>query len=615
MGAFPTITLSREHTKVRFLEPRAPLAIGQRWLGMPRGVYFGFLPQVTSGSDVLTLATDPVTGFSLLKVGSSTMTTMVDIFTADPVQLNFTGHNVWPVYVLARADFADGAVTQARIFTRATGVSSIREVLICAVTKVGNDLVVDIGGRQGPLAFQGQRFGFMGDGAIGELNSTAAAVAEVQAARTSPYTGAHSTLKERIDADLVGASLADRLGLRFVAVGSNRHTVVGSSANVSGSFIESRRVLAPHMDLTPGGDESTEGVVCGPTDTVRNICTIVNADTGLRIIDSGTGEPVFGRLHFVSGNVGAGKQIRFFNALTSVDGNGTNPFQAPLEEGDAIQGPDGRFYEIAQIISTDMATLGSAYQGPGAPVVAVDPVYRRFTIDFHTLSGPVALASTPIQFLAPAFFRADRAVFDATLLLQKNAVRPDIEDATAATAGKALLATDFGLVGSFRTIKNASVAIGNDFHTLNFVYGGATDAGGGVVNVSVPGEVGPPGPNANQGPDGPTGPAGPGYSLNNSFELSPLSDMTAVAGGPVTLSFTVDFTNPAVTPTMTVPPGIVHLNGGWATIDGPSNSGFERLHIDHIQKISFKEGRIQGRIVPEPNLSNTRIRLFLGASQ
>ena len=58
VGTFPLLTLSNEFVKVRFLEPNAAEGVNKRWLGMPRGVYLGFEPSTTPGSDILTLNVD-----------------------------------------------------------------------------------------------------------------------------------------------------------------------------------------------------------------------------------------------------------------------------------------------------------------------------------------------------------------------------------------------------------------------------------------------------------------------------------------------------------------------------------------------------------------------------
>lgn len=607
MVAFPTLSLPKENVKMRFLEEGVPLALGQRWYGMPRGVWIGFVPSVTPASDVLTLDVDPNHNFSLLRVGSENLRTQVEVFTPDPIMLDFSGHATFPIYVLAKASFRDKKPTQGVIFTRTTGPSGPQEVLICQVDKPAADLVVTSAApitKNLPTAFQGQRFGFMPGGAIDDLVAASAVGGFIVAARVSAHTGAHADLSTRIAADLVGPSMADRLALRQVHVVSNVHgPVTGTSVNVSGSFAETGREIGPSRDIEAGGTTSVEGAI---TAAPRNIGFVVNATTGERLIESGSRLIVLGRLSFTSGTAGVGKEIRFTNASTAVDGNGTNPFQAPLEEGDIVLAPDGKYYEIETFTDPNNAVLKVAYQGPGAPDVAIDAPFRRFTLDFERVDGtPVTPPDSPeIRFLFPTYFRADRAIFDGLLLIKRDGERPVLPSASETEEGKFLLAVDGGLVGSIRTIRDNGSAVGNDFHTLNFLSGGATDAGGGVANVAVPGATGPPGTPANQGPDGPSGDAGPGYTATNAtlFEGSAFSSTPT----PTSVSFSVDFS--VVEATFSA---INNLWGGWSGFDGHAT-----LNLYEITDIT-QTGPTTGRIDAEfgPGVQNARFKVYLGAAQ
>jgi len=625
VGTFPSVSLGKEFVKVRWFEENVPEAVNRRWIGMPRGIYLGFIPTTTTGSRILKLETDPGQNFSLLRVPSSDDRVMVDIFSGTDLEIDFSGHNVWPVYVLASSTFRARTQTQGKIFTRASNVVGIDEVVICKVDKVGNNLVIDTTeptNRHQPLAFNSQPYGYMPTSAIDDLAATNATVAEVIAARSSSYTGPHSTLGTRLNADMAGDAMADRLGLRLVHLISNNHpNRSGISVNVSGSFSETGRQIAPQLTITAGGDESTEGAI---TSGVRNICFFVNGSTGQRLIDETTRESVYGRLTFSSASIGGGKTVNYVNASTSVNGGGSNPFTAPLEAGDLLEGPDGLFYEIVTITDPDNAVLGSAYRGVDAPIL--NPTFRRWlALLFTVTGGAFNLATpTPVQFVFPGFFRLDRAIFDGLLLLKKDGERPQLPIATSAVPGKALLAADGGLVGSFRTIKDAGSSVGSDIHTLNFAFGGATNAGGGIANVAVAGAQGATGPGANQGPQGNSGPAGFGYSLQNTFEAGPESADTITApAGPKSESFTHDWTAPSSTPTLTTGPLLVppqarayaHVTGGWSVINGFQPLGYERIHIDGLTNVDDKRTRIDYRIQPDPFTSNTTIQCFMGASQ
>lgn len=601
MVAFPTYNFSKEFVKVRFLEENAPIGIDKRWLGLPRGVYIGFNPQTTIGSSTLTLSVDPNHGFSLLKVGAESLPLQIDLFLGSNLELDFNGHTKYPVYVIARGDFRRGSSAQARILTRATPASGPQEVTICSINKVNGELVTDVSvpsSRQTPTAFLSQAFGFMNSGAVDQLDAAMVATAEIQAARNSLYTGSHPTLGDRIDDDLSGFEMANRLGLRSISIVSNSYTAIGGSTNVSGSFSETGREFGPTFTIPANGSESIEGAV---TTSGRNYCFIVNDLTKQRLVNAAD-EPVYGELTFTSGSNGVGKAITFSNASTSVTGGGTFPFQVPLQAGDLILAPDGKYYELRTIIDPDTATLGAAFQGVSG--VVIDTLFRRFTLTFFTVVGGAfsISASTPIRFLIPTFFRADRAIFDGSLLLKQDGERPPLPSATQATAGKALLAATGGLVGSIRTIRNNSLPIGNDIHTLNFQFGGATDAGSGVANVAVNGATGPTGPSAADGPTGPSGAAGLGFSTNVPFASSAFSATPT----PVTISFTFDFA-----PTIS---NIEHLFGGFSGFDG--KSPLETVKITSLAPISATEGRIIGDIAltgAGPSLS--RFKLFLGAMQ
>jgi len=621
MASFPTYDFTEEFVKTRFLEPFAGDAINVRALALPRGVYLGFIPQTTPGSDILVLATDPNHNFSKLSVGSQTRKMNVDLFTANDVDLNFNGHTVFPVYVIARADYRDKIATQAKILTRATTASGPQEVLICKVDKVGADLTVTYDfpdTRQPPIAFDGQVVGFMPDDAITDLEIGNSTRAEVTDARLSAHTtpAPHPSLADRIEADLVGPSMADRLGYRLSLLVGNLVTgVAGTATNVSGSFAATNREFAPLIDVVPGGTETDEGALTDPTDTLRNLCFVVDGGTGQRVVDSTSREPIYGSLVFtesapgsdISGNVSG--TINFYNGTTTVDGTG-NPF-ASIQEGDLVKATsppgDDRWYEIAEIDDANNATLGAAFQGgtPGGPAIpVVNPPFRRYTLNFFTVSGGAHSmpGGSSIRFLFPAFYRADRSIFDGWLLLKRNGELPPVPDATESTPGKALLAAPDGKVGSLRSVENNGTPVGNDYHTLNFVYGGASDAGLGVAEVSVIGAKGPKGADSNPGPTGPQGDPGYGFTNCNPFE----KDSLWVGPGPtVSKSFTVDFSS--VSPSIS---SIRHVWGGLAGLRG-FNQGKE-IRIDHLS-FSGSTGRIDGRLIGTAD--NIYFKLWLGACE
>ena len=102
MSSFPSQALDPSTVRASFREPLVSEMANLRWAGMPRGIYHGWLPTTTPGSNILTLDVDPVLGFSILKVNSPDTGVMVDVFSAAPVSIDFTGHTQFPVFVIAR---------------------------------------------------------------------------------------------------------------------------------------------------------------------------------------------------------------------------------------------------------------------------------------------------------------------------------------------------------------------------------------------------------------------------------------------------------------------------------------------------------------------------------
>lgn len=605
MPAFPTAAFSKDCVRVRFLAPSLPDSMNRRFLGMPRGVYLGYTPYVAPGADVLQLLRDSNHGFSTLKVGSNTDPVQVDVFTAEDILLDFTGHTVWPVYVIAKATYTAGSSTNGTIFTRGTTASGLDEVLICRVNRPGNDLVVDVDiptNRQPPIAFQGQKFGFMGQNAVGELSIANSVNAEVIAARSSPYTGPHGSLKDRIDDDVDGDSLANRLGLFMHNILGNAYTgVTGTSWNVSGSFSETSREFEPKITFAPNANELTVGAITAPGDTVRNICFLINETTGARLVDttnpsvaSPTLEPLYGRLTYSTGFNGGGKQIFFYAGVDDIDGGGTNPFVAPLAQGDLILAPDGKYYELKTIVGPDNAVLGAAYE-PDTDGFVSNTAYRRFTLSFFNSTGAYSIpSSSTIRFSFPSFQRLTQSVYDAFPFMRKNAELPAVQDATTTVAGKVLQATSGAKAGTVSAENNTS-PVGANFHTLNFFYGGATDAGGGVANVSVVGATGPAGPDSDVGPQGPQGSPGAGYTQSIPFLKS--SVHTAPFVGQ---SFSNDF---AVSHGF---PSLAAVTGGFAQWSSPNGLGTYG-QIDSITKVGTT-----GTILLSASTPGATYAVFLG---
>lgn len=565
MPSFPTYAFTRDHVKTRFLEPRGSESINTRHYGLPRGVYVGFTPEVTTGSLTLKLKPDARLGYSMLKVGAQSTRVQVDVFTDNDVLLDFTNHTVFPVFVIARAEYKAEFPTQGRILTRTSGPTGPQEIGVCVVDKVGTNLAVSTtvpGQRQPPLAFSGQAFGYMYGGATDDIVFAQSATAEVIQARDDLKNPGppppNQRLKDRLAIDLAGDFLADQLALRtVVAVGNSR--LVGpasSSMNVSGSFSEVTRQFAPFLTIVDGGSESVEGAITAPTDTDRNICPLIDDTTGLRLVDADNGA-LYGRLSYVSAVLTG--TLSFANANVNVAGVGTL-FLTETQIGDIILGGDGKYYEIATITSNIALTLTTAYQG--AAVGGVVSTRRRFTVSFFTRTSGSEVAFpltqlTNVRFFFPAWFRLDRSVFDASLFMKRDGEKPVEPLATDTIKGRVRLAVAGGLAGAiFQVTNNQSPTGANNYSTLNFtaVNASVVNAGAGVANISVPGNPGPPGPGSLPGPTGPTGAPGAGANAFNSWEPS------TVLGPGGTHTHNVTFSS--ATPPLVG--NLVHVVGGFA---------------------------------------------------
>jgi hypothetical protein len=614
---FPSFSFGVENIKMRFTDPSVSEATNRKWLGMPRGVYAGFVA-VQAAVDLLELQPDPIAGFSLLKVGSSAARATVDVFTEETIQLNFTGHTVYPVYVIGRSDYQLTGGTSARIFTRATPAAGQNEVQICLVTKDGDDFVIDATEpliRQIPAAVPDQKYGFMIEGATSDLDSATTMAAEVEAARTDLTPTLQPSLNDRLVADMDGAAMTDRMALQAIHVQGNDYTIEAANLplntlNVSGSFSEASRTEPPFQTFPPNGSSTVEGAVAGPTDTSNNICPLVDATNGRRIVDT-NGNLIYGRLD--SATAALSGTMTFTVATPFVTGSGS-AFLTELENGDLVQGADGIFYEVLDRTSNTELELTTAYQSESA--IQATPIRRRYTLTMVSLTTGIELltpvdAEVTLRFFHTVWARLDDVVANAFSVFKSRAELPPVPEATDSVAGKIKLATTGGLAGSIQRVEDNGLAVETDVHTLNFpVPGSVTDLGDGEAAISVIGDTGPAGEPGGVGPTGPAGVSGPGLTIRNSYIQSGISGTTSAAAGTVTLTHNVDFTA-APTPMTRVD----HLTGGISLVQWFRPN--EIIIIDHIVITDAPTpatiGEIEARIIPNPNQSTSNIKLFLGA--
>ena len=239
--------------------------------------------------------------------------------------------------------------------------------------------------------------------------------------------------------------------------------------------------------------------------------------------------------------------LTFTTALTTVTGDANAQFLTQLEVGDAIQGADGRFYEVASITSDTQLALSNAYQGASAGSAGL--LRRRINLNFAIVDGGAEtseeLESTvDIEFFFPAFLDVSRGNFDNTVTMHKPGERPPVPDATTTIPGKVENAITGGFVGAIQLQQGGAPVAGGPFHTLNFTAASIIENAPGVLDVLSIGGIGPTGPGGGLGPPGPTGDPGPDIDQIADFERSgevDLSPATVTAVHTVNFGFDVDF--------------------------------------------------------------------------
>jgi len=426
------------------------------------------------------------------------------------------------------------------------------EALLCVVTGTPAAIVVNAAApaeRDEPIAYPTVPFGFMPAGSVEQLEAAVEILSEVEAARVDLQGVVHPSLKARLDTDLGAEALGFRLGRIFCAIRGNNYQVAGgvSEFNVSGSMSSVSRNFLPAVALNGLGSETTTGVVASPEDPERNICLLLDATTGERLIDNTLDRNVvYGRLHQAEDFILDG-EISFVNALTAVVGNADTRFTLQLQVGDTLQGPDGNFYQVASITNDAALVITDAYQGSSATSAAL--IRRRFTITTHRLLAGVESsfplpALTQVQTFLPAFLTHATATFSAGSFAYKPGERPVVPDASTTLQGKIALASGTSpFVGSLNVqIKGVPLA-GGPFHTLNFTGspGALVELAPGSIDVTNIGPVGPAGPGGGPGAPGPTGPQG--VSINQITPFSAAGSETAGGGapGPIPITHTVTF--------------------------------------------------------------------------
>lgn len=105
MAVFPIFQLPLESTKVRFKEPFGSEALNLKLTGIiPTGIYRGYTPSPQTNFQLF-INTDPTSNDSVAVVELATNFNLT-VRHAQQVVLDFTGHSVFPVLVVLRADYS-----------------------------------------------------------------------------------------------------------------------------------------------------------------------------------------------------------------------------------------------------------------------------------------------------------------------------------------------------------------------------------------------------------------------------------------------------------------------------------------------------------------------------
>ena len=621
----PSYTFSPQEVKIRYGEKYLSEASNRKFLGIPRGVYLGFTPNFNG--NVLTLAIDPTYGVSFARLTSSIdPLSSVDVISTEPVMLDFTGHVVFPVNVVLKANAALGQPHQALIVVQVAPPIDPTEILVCRVSAIGAVSAGLPADRANPYAYVGAPlgFGFMKSGAVEELLAAIDVVAEVQAARTDLTGFTHPNLGARLAADAAGTAMANRLGKEIKNLqGSDLPIIVPvSSVNVSRAFSGLHRGLlglSPAENIGPFGSETRVAAVTSGAlpvvppagaliDPFRNVCEVVDSSTKARVLNTNR-QIAYGRL--VAGEVVLSGAVNFSIGVPGVVGIGTS-FLSQIVTGDIIQDPNGNFYEVLLVINNSSLTLSvNALATVGGPGL----LRRRFTLEMRTRTGPVdSVDEAPfllpggstVRFFFPMWRTLATAQFDVLPLFSQNFVDTPVTPATTVAPGLAAVVATApdGKAGAIYEIRHNDPVNGPHVHTIDFH---GVSAGVGVANVTQRGPTGVQGPAGTLGPPGPAGPAGPagpGLTTEVLLNTSGTFDHFALGAG-VAYSHSHVFAGP-----------IKFLTGGNVYWYGPTNFGFFDFD-DHWEitliDIAVNTGTIYAK-VPSVGTPSVQVKFALNGA-
>jgi len=630
--AGPSHQFDAVNVKFRHGERYISDAADKKFLGIPRGVYLGFVPSFGT-NDVLTLSPDPMFGVSFARVTSQDDPLYsVDVFVQTDVILDFSNHNAFPVNVVLKTRGALGFPHSAEIVTQSAAPTQPTEILLGVVTAPQTISVAEPFNRDTPYAYSGAPlgYGFMKSNAVDELLAAIALNAEIADARVDLAGTTQASLDDRLEADGDASAMADRLGkeTQSILAGDFVLTSPTSVVNISSGFAAFHRSaasLTPIEDFEGFASETrpgavTSGTIPSPspagamTDNVRNVCAIIDATTQARIT-SDARAVAFGRLSLDEITL-SGTEITFTNSSTTVTGVGTL-FTSEVEEGDIIQDPvGGGLYEVASTpVSDTSLTLSDPFPGTTTPPATAPTLRRRFELNARTRTGPdsdtpFTLPASTIRVFFTAWRKIEESQFDYLPFLSRGFEEEPIPTATTSLEGKALLASNIseGQAGSVFQVQQQSAQVGpNHIHTMDF--DGAVLGAPGIADITQRGPIGAPGPPGSggvPGPAGPTGSTGVGFTNFDSANLFRESGLFqhAVLGSGAQYSFSTTMSGTEV----------LFLTGGNSEWYSPFVfDSDDHWQIDDITIVSGLNVRLDAR-VPTGSTPSAEVRFFLNAA-